>query len=143
MTPWLNNFFKIKNEIGAWKNEKIKFFLRECIFFRTFFFLKYFLVDKLTSAKKNFGLAIFYRKIGRKMHFDFGGPWNPGNMTFPKIRFVLLFLGPNKYFHQKSSFPNKYWHFELRERYIFKYFLYSQKKNFSITVYNINLMFKF
>ena len=37
MTPWLNNFFKIKNEIGAWKNEKINFYPRECIFFRTIF----------------------------------------------------------------------------------------------------------
>ena len=32
-----------------------------------------------------FRLAIFYRKIGRKMTFDFGGPWNPVDMTFHKI----------------------------------------------------------
>ncbi len=82
MTPLLNNIFKIIHEIGALKNEKINFFPRECIFFKNFFFLKYFLVDKLVIAKKNFRLAIFYRKIGRKITFDFEGPWNPVDMNF-------------------------------------------------------------
>ena len=66
------------------KTKKSKFFQGMYIF-QNFFFLKYFLVDKLTIAKKNFRLAIFYRKIGRKITFDFGGPWNPVDMTFHKI----------------------------------------------------------
>ena len=39
--------------------------------------LPYFLVDKLIIAKNIFRLAIFNRKIGRKITFDFEGPWNP------------------------------------------------------------------
>ena len=39
------------------------------------FFIKYFSVDKLT---------IFYRKMAEN-DFDFGGPWNPVDMTFHKI----------------------------------------------------------
>ena len=52
------------------------------MFFRTFFFLKYFLVDKLANAKKTIWLAIFYRKIGPKMTFDFGDPGNLVDVTF-------------------------------------------------------------
>ena len=62
---------KRKNQIFSWGMH----------IFPNFFFF----VDKLTSTKKFFGLAIFYRNIGRKMTFDFGGPWNPGNMTFLEI----------------------------------------------------------
>jgi len=50
--------------------------------FSNFFFLKYFLVDKLANAKKNFRLAILFRKIGPKMTFDFKDPGNPVEMTF-------------------------------------------------------------
>jgi hypothetical protein len=50
--------------------------------FSNFFFLKYFLVDKLANAKKNIRLAIFFRKIGPKMTFDFEDPGNPVEMTF-------------------------------------------------------------
>ena len=94
------------------KTKKSNFFL-ENAYFSALFFLKYFLVVKLTDAKK-FGITIFYRKIGRKMTFE--APGTREIWLFLKFRIVLLFLGPNKYFHQKSSFPNKYWHFELRER---------------------------
>ena len=41
------------------------------------------------------------------MTYDFGGPWNPGNMNkqncINKISNCFIFLGPNKYFHEKSS----------------------------------------
>ena len=50
--------------------------------FSNFFFFKYFSVDKLTNAKKIFWLAIFYRKIGPKMTFDFEDPGNPVDVTF-------------------------------------------------------------
>jgi hypothetical protein len=39
-------------------------------------------VDKLANAKKYFSLAIFFRKIGPKMTFDFENPGNPVEMTF-------------------------------------------------------------
>ena len=80
MTPWLNNFFKLTHE-----KTKKSIFSPGINIFPNFFFLKYFLVDKLTIANKFFRLAIFYRKIGRKMTFDFEGPWNPVDMTFHKI----------------------------------------------------------
>ena len=38
------------------------------------------LISKL--MQKNFWLAIFYRKIGPKMTFDFEDPGNPVEMTF-------------------------------------------------------------
>ena len=44
--------------------------------------MKYFLIDELTNAKKNFRLALFYRKIGPKMTIDFEDPGNPVEMTF-------------------------------------------------------------
>ena len=50
-------------------------------YFSNFFFLKYFLVDKLANAKK-FRLAILFRKIGPKMTFDFEDTGNPVEMTF-------------------------------------------------------------
>ena len=46
------------------------------------FFLKYFLVDEPANAKIFFWLAIFYRKIGPKMTFDFGNPGNSVDVTF-------------------------------------------------------------
>ena len=67
------------------KKKKSNFSPGSVHFSELFFFLKYFLVDKLTIAKEKFRLAIFLRKIGRKMTFDFGGPWNPVDMTFHKI----------------------------------------------------------
>ena len=53
--------------------------------FQNFFSLKYFLVDKLTNAKKIFWLAIFYQKIGLKMTFHFEDQANPADMSFWKI----------------------------------------------------------
>ena len=50
--------------------------------FSNFFFLKYFSVDKLTNPIKKIWLAIFYRKIGPKMTFDFEDPGNPVEMNF-------------------------------------------------------------
>ena len=52
--------------------------------FSNFFFLKYFSVDKLTNAKKNFWLALFYRKKGPKMTFYYEDPRNPVDETFRK-----------------------------------------------------------
>jgi hypothetical protein len=34
------------------------------------------------NQKNNFWLALFFRKIGLKMTFDFGGPGNPAERTF-------------------------------------------------------------
>jgi len=45
----------------------------------TIYHIKYFSVDKLTDAKKIFLVAIFYRKKGQKVTFDFGVPQNPAN----------------------------------------------------------------
>ena len=45
----------VTHEIGALKKLKIKFFPSKEVFFGTLFFLKYFLADKLTIAKKNLG----------------------------------------------------------------------------------------
>ena len=67
------------------KKRKNQFFSQGMHIIQNFFFLKYFLVDKLTSAKKIFRLAIFYQKICGKITFDFGDPWNPVDMTFHKI----------------------------------------------------------
>ena len=67
------------------KKRKNQIFSQGMHIFRNFFFLKYFLVDKLIIAKKIFRLAIFYRKIGREITFDFEGPWNPTDMIFHKI----------------------------------------------------------
>ena len=39
--------------------------------FMKFFFLIYFLVNKLTNEKKFFWLAMFYQKIGQNVTFDF------------------------------------------------------------------------
>ena len=36
----------------------------------------------LANAKKNFWPAIFYRKLGPKMTFDFEDPGNPAERTF-------------------------------------------------------------
>ncbi len=70
------------------EKRKNQFFPQRMHIFQNFFFLKYSLVDKLTIANKKFlsnRLAIFYREIDRKMTFDFGGPWNPVDMTFHKF----------------------------------------------------------
>ena len=64
------------------KKRKNQFFSWGMHIFSNFFFLKYFLVDKLANAKKFFWLAIFYRKIGPKMTFDFEDPGNPVDVTF-------------------------------------------------------------
>ena len=72
------------------KKRKNQIFSQGMHIFPNFFFLKYFLVDKLTITKKIFELAIFYRNTDPKMTFDFGGPWNPGNMTFPKISICFI-----------------------------------------------------
>ena len=73
------------------KKRKNQFFSQGMHIFQNLFFLKYFLVDKLIIAKNIFRLAIFYRKIGRKITFDFEGPWNPVDMTFHIIsnRFII------------------------------------------------------
>ena len=86
MTPWLNNFLKIKYEIGATK--KSIFFPREGIFF-----LKYFLVDKLTNAKRNFLASYLLSK--KRSEIDF---WlwrslrNSVDMTFLKISICFIIL---------------------------------------------------
>ena len=64
------------------KKRKNQFFSWGMHIFSNFFFLKYFLVDKLANAKKKIWLAIFYRKIDPKMTFDFEDPGNPVEMTF-------------------------------------------------------------
>ena len=56
--------------------------LRARPYFSELFLLKYFLVDRLANAKNFFWLAIFYRKIGPKITFDFEDPGNPGEITF-------------------------------------------------------------
>jgi hypothetical protein len=59
------------------KKTKNQFFSHGRHIFPNFFFLKYFLVDKLTSKKKIFWASC--RKKGMKTTFDFD------NMTFLKI----------------------------------------------------------
>ena len=53
------------------KNEQQKnqIFSQGIHIFQNFFFLKYFLVDKVTIGKRNFRLANFYRKKGSENVF--------------------------------------------------------------------------
>jgi hypothetical protein len=64
------------------KKRKNRFFSLGMHIFQNFFILKYFLIDEVTNAKKFFWLAIFYRKIGPKMTFNFEDPGKPVDMTF-------------------------------------------------------------
>ena len=62
---WCKNFFKITHKNWYMKKRKNKHFSQGMHIFQNCFFLKYFLVDKLT---------IFYRKIGRKMILTLEAP---------------------------------------------------------------------
>jgi hypothetical protein len=65
------------------KKRKNQFFSRGMHIFSNFFFLKYFLVDKLANAKKNFRLVIFLKNKS-KNDFWLWGPWEPGRNDFLK-----------------------------------------------------------
>ena len=106
--------FRFKVESSKYIITKKSFIFPGNNFFSKLFFLKYFLVDRLANAKNFFWLAIFYRKIGPKMTFDFEDPGKQVEI----FQLVLFISCPNNYFYHKRLLPSKYWQFGLRERYM-------------------------
>ena len=80
------------------KKDKNRFFRLRKQIYPNFFYLIILSVDKVYNAKKIFRIATLYRKIDRKITFDFEDPGNPVEGTFCKSSTCFVNSMPKKVF---------------------------------------------